>query len=74
MRRKEDRKAFCDLARDAIGDVGFEVKGEVLGELWNARAVVAVDLGICLMAVEMANGLRRTNAICAAYVVYVDFE
>ncbi len=35
--------------------------------LWNAaRVVVEVVLGSCLMAVEMANGRRRTNVIVAA--------
>ena len=46
-----------------MGDVGFEVKVEDDGELWKARAVVDVVLGICLMAVEMANGRRRTKAM-----------
>ena len=56
-----------------MGDeVGFELKVEMegLGELWNARVVAEVALGSSLMAVEMANGLRRTNAMFCCCVCW----
>lgn len=56
-------KAFRDLAREAMDEVGLELKVEAFGVLWKARLVDEVILGSCLMAVETANGLRRTNAI-----------
>lgn len=77
MRREDCWKAFRALAREVIEGVVFEVKGEDLGALWNARlAAVAgeVALGSCLIAEVMANGLRRTNAIAAEASVVLRTE
>lgn len=42
--------------------------------LWNARAVDPKVLGNCLTVAEIANGLRRTNAMLGVAFdgVYVD--
>lgn len=61
MRRKVCWKAFRDLTRAVNGEVDLKV--EVLGVLWNARLVVCVVLGSCLIHVLMAIGRRRTKAI-----------
>jgi len=57
-----------------VDEVAFELKVETFGVLWKARVVDAVVLGSCLTAVEMANGLRRTNAMLNVVfdAVYVD--
>lgn len=41
----------------------MDLKVEVLGVLWNARLVVCVALGSCLIHVLMAIGRRRTKAM-----------
>ena len=70
MRRKDCWKAFRDLTRAVKGEVDLKV--EVLDVLWNARLVVCVALGSCLIHVVMAIGRRRTNAM--VNVVCVKFE
>lgn len=54
---------FRDLKREEMGVV------DDFGGVWSARIVVDVVLGICLMAVEMAKGRRRTNAMVAVEFV-----
>lgn len=48
---------------EAMEGAGLTWKVEAFGVLWNARVAGDAILGSCLMAAEMANGLRRTNAI-----------
>ena len=55
-----------------MGVTDFVVKIEGFGEVWNARLVIRVALGSCLMHVVMAIGRRRTKAMITA--VYVGFE
>ena len=63
VRRKAFWKVLFDLAKKVIGEVDFEGKGEVFGISWKARVVIEPALGSCLIAVVMAIGRRRTNAI-----------
>lgn len=63
VRRKEDWKTFRVLAMEAMEGAGLTWKVETFGVLWNARVAGDAALGSCLIAVEMANGLRRTNAM-----------
>lgn len=51
------------MARD-LARVEVKVALELEGELWNARmGADGVDFGICLRAVDRANGRRSTNAM-----------
>lgn len=60
MRRNSDWNPFRDLVRKETGDLGLEKA--LTGELWNDRAVEAVD-GSCLSAFERAKGRRRAKAM-----------
>lgn len=60
MRRNSDWNPFRDLVRKETGDLGLEKA--LTGELWNDRAVEAVD-GSCLSAFESAKGRRRAKAM-----------
>ena len=53
------------MARE-LARVEVRVALELRGELWNARrGAEDVVLGICLRAVDRANGRRNMNAIVA---------
>ena len=48
-----------------MGEAGLELKVDVLGLLWNARAAFEVVLGACFMMLGIANGRRSMNAMSA---------